>query len=652
MDFLQHSRPPHVEKEIKNRYKSREQEKRKASRTLDEISTFFKPTRTPFQQVQANQQHSTQRERTPIFVPDREATSKNEICFQSVESSDKHYLDFEGNRQSRKQGRRAHGIPSAQKRSNNVVDSTSRLSDRATSYVSWSETVCSPSGISMLVDRHQHSPTPDSIKRSLDDTRILEKIGIRTWDTSRESVGFSPPRPSDRRPRVSRKEYQERSFGNNEHPETAGTFPPTESTSSTSSESPTSESEDEDADEQDQSHKRISSRTSHTDAENEFTRPNTLRLLDDDRPGRNTVIKPFDPNAGWHERSNSAPNSNAEEHKDRRTSIDREELAKRARINRPATTLPLVRKEGLKPERRGLQAEQSQSTTTSITHEQLQEQTLQETRETDRHSRSKSDDYPHPTTDSTRIDQPSDFEDTHHHPISAVATSIPYPIPPSSGIGSQRSYDWFSGRDFNHPPPQAALVNNPELLSTRYEVSHLSLPARGYGSNTFHLGAFHRTRLDPIPEEDPLSSRQLQHRNLYDDALGYPMLDFADNSGWRRTDFTASIHQAYRAEHDQNSEDLANYDIDRILPEEDFEFEGNVSEFDNQIGIAHLVSGSGKVEDEEKLEAPEELSGQYQEEVDYNGEDAAGGFEATEPTFNYHRDLEEDPGYLEGFWRN
>lgn len=188
MEFLQHSRSnQHSGKENPVVSRSREKERKKASRAQDEISTFFGPNRAPLQDVSSNRsgpsvdvvkkgpnvytrqldyERDGTKRRVSEAIDSRSETSRgSEVAGRSF---DRHQV-----------GHNYDPSPEVN-RSINILGSTSRVSGNATTYVSWSESQRSPVSTPHHdnFDQRNISLTPESVRRSLEKTGIFSGTGI------------------------------------------------------------------------------------------------------------------------------------------------------------------------------------------------------------------------------------------------------------------------------------------------------------------------------------------------------------------------------------------------------------------------------------------------------------------------------------------
>jgi hypothetical protein len=361
MDFLQNShrdapttKPNHITS------KSREKDKRKAARVQDEISDFFKPSRAPLRETDPNI-----RGRAP---------STNTVRQDSIHSKQ---LPADGHQRTNgrsqnmdlaKQLERRislEGSSAYRGRSPNVYYaerppvSTSKLSGKANTYITWSETQFSPRPTAMsgqqIHFKSQRSPTPASIRRSLRDTGVYHDTGIEirseSWDSRKERSNVTDL-----------ENIQQRDLANNNQ-KVRQNLPSSRTGGTSSSESVATDPSKQDAEEfptRRHHRRRIpeqknSDNTGHHDDFHKYVSGMAFKDRKAEtatRGDQRIIIEHFDPELGWHQR----PLSRAQEGRSfpevprteseraaKSTSINREQLAKQARIKRPATTLPITR---------------------------------------------------------------------------------------------------------------------------------------------------------------------------------------------------------------------------------------------------------------------------------------------------------------------
>lgn len=187
MAFLQHSLkkgPAEIDNKVTSN--SREKSRRNIARAQDEISTFFKPKRRPLREVPSNQAGPS----PPDLKKDDFIYSKQ---LELERSAMKHVrsASFDSPYERTGSHGRAASFPDenyaprncspAFGHSTNPPKSASRLSGKATTYVSWSESEYSPGHKlrQISLDREAASPTPESVRRSITNTGIFKDTGIQ-----------------------------------------------------------------------------------------------------------------------------------------------------------------------------------------------------------------------------------------------------------------------------------------------------------------------------------------------------------------------------------------------------------------------------------------------------------------------------------------
>jgi hypothetical protein len=341
MDFLQRSGRHVSVKEDKAISKSREKETRKAARAQDEISMFFKSNKIPLQPTSLNKgsvassTHAKDRRSAASDQLDPDYLARHHERSQSFDSPQKPSLDFTRTKPTS-------DILSASVGRNPVINrleygphSPSKISEGASTNISWSETQVSreanPAKLSKI-HRIGASSTPESIRRSLEKTGIFRDTGI---SMSARRTAASPHiygRPSKR--------GQTRSTGN-----------PARSTSTPESggrvASPARLG----------NHELTSSHGVHRPDPGEGF--HTSHAKDDiaqtgggEMIRERIVIEHFDPKLGWYERQRSGEcgqeiattaTKGGVPEQPKSAPIDRLQRAKMARIKRPPTTVPLPR---------------------------------------------------------------------------------------------------------------------------------------------------------------------------------------------------------------------------------------------------------------------------------------------------------------------
>lgn len=376
MEFLHNTHGPQViEKGGKIASKFWEKEKRKATRTQKEISTFFIPNRLPLQEISPNKQAGS---KTPVMEdrsiyakqlkPDRNRSIHDRS--PSFDIDGPHQLDRQprpsldryraspafspplrrtedtprsaGKRHEPMSGRhRAHSTFSPPVRQIQDVSrsrSTSRVSGVTTSYVSWSSSVIPQQE---YPDRRPASPTPDSVWQSIENTGIFKDTGIAR-------TPHSPPRDFATTVRAAqgRRNHQEWPVDPNERTAAISTIVSGDADghhgpNQSYRESPVS------TDEQSNVGFRPQDQVIRQLQQVHMDQPATSR--------KRVVVEHFDPKIGWHEEPKLIPRNEMtsamairEEMSPEAQTVplSREQIVSHARVKmpkRPSTTLPVVR---------------------------------------------------------------------------------------------------------------------------------------------------------------------------------------------------------------------------------------------------------------------------------------------------------------------
>ena len=347
MDFLQRSTHPHSTKpEDMITSKSREKDKLKNERARDEISTFFKPKKTPLEEVSSNSQNG----RLSTIMSDEISFYERQMKKGGDENYQAYYprapraLENDNARFSR-QDRTASSprkYPPAAKWQNNVHSTPSLWSGKATTCLTWSETQVSPTaiGAQILRDSRQSSPPPDFVRTSLERTGILRDTGISLTPEltgvriSKSPVGNQTPSIQLVSPCVMTKSP---SSSDNI------TTPSQVQSSMSLKYQPRSSSGKGDGNYGDHQLNR-NQENPQASAEVVTTNSDTNNPI---RITKQILIEHYDPVLGWHQRQNTKTpdslHSREPMQEPKGTPLSREQIAKWARIKRPYTTVPITR---------------------------------------------------------------------------------------------------------------------------------------------------------------------------------------------------------------------------------------------------------------------------------------------------------------------
>lgn len=357
MEFLQH---PQRHPEVKTTSKSYEKDKRRASREQDKISRFFKPTKTPLSETSPN----AKQERSSTYMSDERSTyikqrvlDRTQEPPQNINLPEKPYLGFGHPDPSSDRFSASRARTPSMHRPRTALDTTSRLSENTTTGVTWSETQISPGAMAASRSRshgyQRHaSPTPVLIRRSIQNTGIFRGSGMEgTPGLTSSRTKLTPPQDGL---------YEKQFLADaQDTPEDSN-----RTTESTTPQSGLASRNSEPSANIPQSESRVQTPRPLHSLENdkgtaigEPTRGlNELRAIIREDPatvphGR-IIIDHYDPSLGWHqqqdlgrlERTSAAPAMDVESLRESKsTPLSREQIAKNARVKRPATTLPVTR---------------------------------------------------------------------------------------------------------------------------------------------------------------------------------------------------------------------------------------------------------------------------------------------------------------------
>ncbi|TVY36478.1 hypothetical protein LOCC1_G005395 [Lachnellula occidentalis] len=501
--------------------RSREKEKQKAVRAQDEISTFFKPTKTPLAEFDPNTRGRTS---STITAPEV-SFYERQIAADKYHNANgrSHYL--EPTREQAltfRQGSSSGRLLELRETSLGVnyterpPDSTSRISGNANTYITWSESQFSPrtTEISrqLRYTSRQRSSTPESIRQSLQETGIYRDTGIHEHSESRSFKEVLP------------KAEQLQQHREPDHGKKARKRFPRGGTSgiTTPSELPMTRSSNRDAGNIPSHTQRYQRTRSPQNAKTPETGPHDKRpheyrpgvTINDGkkdsamRDNQRIIVEHFDSELGWHRRPSSrlqeerlsAELKKENEREAKSTPITREQFAKLARIKRPATTLPIVHLPELERSKKNTplvvdQPDKGPSTGASAEKAFCEEQ-------------------PIPTP-------PRELNTDEGGPASKVSrlegTMIPQPR------SNQPNVRFAQGVDPKEGEPVPPLVNSQnqsraqqtmgaspkEIFDIKDRDPYLGLPVRGGWSTRTSTPAFQPVRQSPFVVPEPLFIHQV-----------------------------------------------------------------------------------------------------------------------------------------------
>ncbi|PBP22383.1 hypothetical protein BUE80_DR006729 [Diplocarpon rosae] len=356
MDFLQHSSrkgPAEIRERVTSKF--REQEKRKATRAQEEISTFFGPLKMPLQKVSTNRTKPYSSRATndrSIYAKQLEQDQNQKTSSYERSGSfdcqqEQHFSKERPGPPSPKQ--QAYG--SYSRAASNLIDhpgSASKLSSKATTTLSWSASQVSPAITSpeRVLNRLSVSPTPSSVWRSIENTGVFKGTGIEIT-------------PDPRHKRQSSMTLS--MYGNQIRDQTQIWKGLSERTgpTTTTADSPKmglglSELGLQARERPVASKRSLSFRDSQAQSENDISHDQIDTAGHMAASRQRIVVEHFDPQLGWYEdphaisrsQQTSAAVTRGEIPRDfRSTPPSRDEIAKHARLKlpkRPSTTLPII----------------------------------------------------------------------------------------------------------------------------------------------------------------------------------------------------------------------------------------------------------------------------------------------------------------------
>ncbi|RDW67841.1 hypothetical protein BP6252_09237 [Coleophoma cylindrospora] len=342
MDFLRNARHSRLVKDPQPAPTPRNKEKRAAEREREEISSFFRRDREPLQETHGNalkSQTPKQRcKRASLRSISPSGRQESEIerdpISNYVDLTQQPFLGFgkkcshSGNLSYSSRG----AIPS-HSHSENISSTDGRRLQRETTYISWSESHHSTGLKSDGQYRQTETPTPESVRKSIAQTGVLKDTGInqgqRTSHHHAISMGHEAFINS-----LSRSKKRCTKPDNEPIVESAtqslsfATLPKTGAGDT-----------------------RICHHGPENENQQQHVLPAPVAAGRQESDCRYSAVKAFEPKSGWigHRDeipANSDPLGNQEVSfsigKIRSTPISREDIAKRVRIERPSTTVPVL----------------------------------------------------------------------------------------------------------------------------------------------------------------------------------------------------------------------------------------------------------------------------------------------------------------------
>jgi hypothetical protein len=191
MEFLRHSKYQPEERRIKKGVKkSREKEKPKSQRLQDKISTLFRVKKQPLYSIDLNATSHRLSDYDSASVNGHQRYQLHDRCHPTNSVADsssttglyQQLSGFEKGAVSPKKSLQPCDRLQCRSDSREIALSFGRRSDRATTYFTWSDSNRSPVATAGYFqsenDPKQHTSTPESVRRSLENTGVFDGTGI------------------------------------------------------------------------------------------------------------------------------------------------------------------------------------------------------------------------------------------------------------------------------------------------------------------------------------------------------------------------------------------------------------------------------------------------------------------------------------------
>ncbi|CAG8954219.1 hypothetical protein HYFRA_00005839 [Hymenoscyphus fraxineus] len=383
MDFLQKSERPRPIIEMEHlKSKSREKEKRKslkAREDIEDLSAFFNQYRKPLQEVNNNRGSGFSEETSQTRLESNHPPMQQSLYARQRDPSPI-------------RGSQPPSLVSAER----ITDAASKVSGKATTYVSWSETQFSPVRVlpAGIYDRRQVSPIPYAIQKSIEETGVYRNTGIQMRPYPQNSPTHlytsTKEKQSEKRQKGPRDGQRKRGHDDDE----ANGFPSrADITSVSSSHQAQSSPRRREIRLHKVRHGRKHENTVEAKSRGLNAHDSSTSGISSNRPTtsnesqENLVLKHYDRELGWHQKGDSSDdhqkpsNSPSVSVIPETPLLDRVQIAKKARVKRPSTTLPVVsiaaskkdsKDEGIATEKQGVRPATIEPVTTESTSQMPQ----------------------------------------------------------------------------------------------------------------------------------------------------------------------------------------------------------------------------------------------------------------------------------------
>ena len=500
MDFLQHLTQPRAgaKSAVRAGLFASEKDRRKTLRLSEEMSTFFKPA-----QNLPERRPDSRDERSISYYSNTTPPHKQNVGLNDMEISRRlschldiprnEYIGYDQQAPILSQHSRHSQNLTSMNEFGNATDTKSLWSGKATTRVTWSETQVSPNATGKMPDRilHAKSPAPESVRRSIEMSGILNHTGISLTPELRGLRSMLSPTND-------RTHFSQKPARINDVPNTSnlvsGVAEPFGNQSLVSSISRAEVSNfdnrsksliDQDLEQHTGSVAAATSthRASSCDGA-KFPVHNTKQIL----------VRHFDPIVGWHQNPNTRihdfEKSSVAPREVESTLINRVEIARKARMKRPSTTLPVV----TAGERSQLSLNENQQLFTSA-EEVFRSDSLPSVLTKDASHMAK--------TQATPTIDPN--TSAHHDTTSFV----------DNANEELQKKQCFNAVDVTSKGYCPKIKEKPQSSETKSDFIGVSTLSYRDASSTYHfpMSPRYATRLSPFFESEPLYLNQIQQEN-------------------------------------------------------------------------------------------------------------------------------------------
>lgn len=319
---------------------------------------FFRATKTPLAETSPKartEESSTYMSGERSMYIKQGALDRTQDRSKVIDLSEKPYLGFGQPSPSSDRFSASRGRSPSSHQLRNLPETTSRLSENATTAVTWSEIQVSPGATAASrrqIHHYQHhaSPTPETIRRSIEDTGIFRDTGIER--TSR--LTSSRRKPTQSQDGLYEKQHLKDVQETLDRSDRTIKSATSQSRIASRYSMPSAKDQQSESRDQSPRQQRNSSTEKRAAAEILSGKENEKRPIGMNDPATRQVgqviAEHYDPSIGWHrqqdldrvEKSSAAPPLDVESLRESKsTPMTREQIVKNARVKRPATTIPV-----------------------------------------------------------------------------------------------------------------------------------------------------------------------------------------------------------------------------------------------------------------------------------------------------------------------